>query len=158
MLPIHYRARASTLRRLAEAVADPRERARFLDFASEYEKWPPTQSWAGAKTRRTRISESNVTTSLSRSGSAVPSRLWSEGPRSRYLATDPSWRSAPDRCVVPGAKLRAALNRLLRRPLCTASLTQPRRQAKSEMCHQRPSLDIADRKIAPAAAGLIEVD
>ena len=38
MLPIDYRARASTLRRLAEAVADPRERARFYDVAVEYEK------------------------------------------------------------------------------------------------------------------------
>lgn len=38
MLPIHYRARASTIRRLAEAVADPRERARFFDVAAEYEK------------------------------------------------------------------------------------------------------------------------
>jgi len=38
MLPIDYRARASTLRRLAEAVADQRERVRFLDVAAEYEK------------------------------------------------------------------------------------------------------------------------
>lgn len=38
MLPMHYRARASTLRRLAQAVVDPRERARFFDVAAEYEK------------------------------------------------------------------------------------------------------------------------
>jgi len=38
MLPAHYRARAAAIRSLAGALRDPRERARFFDFAIEYEK------------------------------------------------------------------------------------------------------------------------
>ena len=33
----HYRIRAAAIRRLAEAAEDSQERARFLDFATEYE-------------------------------------------------------------------------------------------------------------------------
>ena len=33
----HYRVRAAAIRRLAEAVGNSHERARFLDFAAEYE-------------------------------------------------------------------------------------------------------------------------
>lgn len=38
MLPTHCRAQAATIRRLAEAVEDPREREQFLDVAAEYER------------------------------------------------------------------------------------------------------------------------
>jgi hypothetical protein len=38
MFPAYYRARAATIRRLAEDVEDPLERARFFDFAAEYDK------------------------------------------------------------------------------------------------------------------------
>ena len=38
MLPIRYRARAAKIRRLADDLNDPLERARFFDFATEYEK------------------------------------------------------------------------------------------------------------------------
>ena len=38
LLPAHYRARAAAIRTLAEALRDPSERARFVDFAIEYEK------------------------------------------------------------------------------------------------------------------------
>lgn len=62
MLPAHYRARAATIRRLAEDVEDLLERARFFDFAAEYEK---LASYArAANVRRTRISSSKVNSAV----------------------------------------------------------------------------------------------
>jgi hypothetical protein len=37
-LPTGYRARAAKIRRLADDLQDPLERARFFDFATEYDK------------------------------------------------------------------------------------------------------------------------
>jgi hypothetical protein len=57
MLPAHYRARAATIRKLAEDVEDPRERARFFDFAAEYENLASHAQWA----RRNRPAQAYLT-------------------------------------------------------------------------------------------------
>ena len=58
-LPPHYRAQAGTLRRLAQAVEDPRERARFFDFAGEYEKLA-AYAQRGAEVRAEHVSATKV--------------------------------------------------------------------------------------------------
>jgi predicted Zn-dependent protease len=49
MLPVHHRAQAATIRRLAEAVEDPKDRRRFLDVAAEYDKLADDAGRASAK-------------------------------------------------------------------------------------------------------------